>query len=194
MTDSIHLTAAQISGYLDGDLGQAERASVENHLDQCDACRAELAEVEVLANPEPSRGVTRRPYLWAIGGALAATLAGIVLVRSNQHGTVESIERPSLTPGEALPRVRIVAPVEGAVIGREERHLTWRQLPAGTYHVALLAEDGEPLWTLDTPDTSVALPTSVRLESGRTYFWRVDAVRDGVAATSGVVPFSIGPP
>jgi hypothetical protein len=60
--------------------------------------------------------------------------------------------------------------------------------------VALLAEDGEPLWTLDTSDTSVTIPASVLLQVGRTYFWRVDAVHDGVAATSGVIPFSIGPP
>jgi anti-sigma factor RsiW len=195
MTTQIHLTASQLSGYLDGDLTGVERAEVERHLDHCEECRIELAEVDMLAHPQAGNGTSRRRLVWLIAGALAASLAGITLVRSGSDpGPPDAIERPSLTPGEALPRLRVVFPAEGDTIGLADRRLAWRPLPAGTYHVALLAEDGEPLWTLDTGDTSVTIPASIRLQSGRTYFWRVDAVHDGVSATSGVIPFSIGPP
>jgi hypothetical protein len=195
MTTQIHLTASQLSGYLDGDLTPEERAEVERHLDQCEACRLELAEVDLLAHPQAGNGATRRRFLWLIGGALAASLAGLSLVRPwSVTEPQDRVERPSLTPGETLPRLRVVSPTEGDTIDAADRRLTWRPLPATTYHVALLAEDGDPLWTIDTGDTSVTLPTSVGLQGGRTYFWRVDAVRDGVTATSGVVPFSVGPP
>ena len=191
-----HLTESQIAGYLDGGLSSIERTGVEQHLDQCDACRAELAEVEALSRPATSGGTSRRRRtVWVIGGALAAGLAAIVLVRMPPpSGPANQVERPSLSPGEALPRLRIVTPLEGDVTTTGQLRLTWRPLPAGTYHVALLAEDGAPLWTVDTADTSVTLPPAIRLEAGRTYFWRVDAVHDGVAATSGVIPFTAGPP
>ena len=194
MTTSIHLTESQVAGYLDGDLTREERAEVERHLDQCDACRQELTQIDELVHPAAGRGIQRRRFLWLIGGAIAASLAGLALVRPGTGPQPpDSIERPSVTPGEALPRLRIVSPAEGDTLKPGERSLTWRPLPAGTYHVALLAEDGEPLWTTDTGDTTVTLPASLRLESGRTYFWRVDAVNDGVAASSGVIPFSVGP-
>ena len=51
MTTQSHLTASHISGYLDGDLTPGERAEVERHLDQCGACRLELAEVDLLTRP-----------------------------------------------------------------------------------------------------------------------------------------------
>ena len=195
MTTQIHLTATQVSGYLDGQLTPDERVEIERHLDQCDECRRELAEVDSLAHPVAVRRASRRRLLWIIGGTLAASLAGLALVRPGSvREPQDSIERPSLTPGETLPRLRVVFPAEGGTIDALDRRLAWRPLPASTYHVALLADDGEPLWTIDTADTSVTVPASIRLQGGRTYFWRVDAVRDGVAATSGVIPFSVGPP
>ena len=195
MTTQSHLTASHISGYLDGDLTPGERAEVERHLDQCGACRLELAEVDLLTRPPAGEMTSRRRLVWLIGGVLAASLAGFAFLRSGPvTKPQDSVERPSLTTGETLPRLRIIFPAEGDTINASAGRLTWRPLPAGTYHVALLAGDGEPLWTIDTGDTSVSIPASIELRSGRTYFWRVDAVRDGVAATSGVIPFSIGPP
>jgi anti-sigma factor RsiW len=195
MTTQTHLTAAQIAGYLHGDLTREERNEVERHLDKCGDCRLELADVEMLAHPQSGTGPSRRRFLWLIGGALAATLAGIAILRPTFGPELPgSVERPSLTPGEALPRLRVVSPVEGGTIDPAVRRFVWHPLPAGTYHVALLAEDGAPLWTIDTGDTAVTVPASIPLQAGRTYFWRVDAVRDGVAATSGVIPFSIGSP
>ena len=195
MTTPTHLTESQIAGYLDGDLSREERSQVERHLDQCDACRRELMQVDELIHPATGQPAQRRRLLWVIGGALAASLAGIALLRPGTGlQAPDSIERPSVTPGEALPRLRVISPAEGDTVSSTERSLTWRPLPAGTYHVALLAEDGEPLWTTDTGDTVVTLPASVRLQGGRTYFWRVDAVNDGVAASSGVIPFSVGVP
>lgn len=195
MTTPIHLTESQVAGYLDGDLTREERAEVERHLDQCDACRQELRQVDELTHPAAGQPTHRRRLLWLLGGALAASLAAIALLRPGVGPQLpDSIERPSVTPGEALPRLRVISPAEGDTVSTADRTLTWRPLPAGTYHVALLADDGEPLWTTDTGDTVVTLPGSVRLQSGRTYFWRVDAVNDGVAASSGVVPFSVGPP
>jgi anti-sigma factor RsiW len=74
MTALRHLTDSELAGYLDEDLPAGERTRVEEHLEDCDACRAELvatarllapgwdqsappdavAEPEPLAGPEPT--------------------------------------------------------------------------------------------------------------------------------------------
>src|SRR5262245_46613627 len=105
MTTQIHLTTIQVSGYLDGELSREERAEIEQHLDQCDACRLELAEVDMLAHPKAVRGASRRRIMWLIGGVLAASIAGIAVLRPGSvREPQDRIERPSLTPGETLPR------------------------------------------------------------------------------------------
>jgi hypothetical protein len=67
----------------------------------------------------------------------------------------------------------------------------WRSRQGDSYRVTVLTESGEPVWTAETTDTSISLPTGITLEPGRGYFWRVDAVADGLSATSGVQRFQV---
>jgi hypothetical protein len=59
------------------------------------------------------------------------------------------------------------------------------QTPTSTA-LSLLTENGDPVWTSETGDTTVALPDSVRLQASQAYFWRVEAIGNGIAATTGV--------
>jgi len=78
----------------------------------------------------------------------------------------------------------IVAPADDATVeGRVV--FTWRSKNADAYRIAVLTEKGDPVWTSDTGDTTAALPDSVSLEPGHAYFWRVDAIGTGIAASTG---------
>jgi|ERR1041385_133048 hypothetical protein len=189
-----HLTEAQLAGYLDRDLNRDERRRVEAHLDDCPVCRAELAAVARLAESsradipvaESPRGrVGRLRWPLVVGGALAAGLAAAVLFRPTDAGPGRQPARaPDFREGRA--RLDIVSPAPDSAVTASSLVFTWRGSAGDLYRVTVLSESGEPLWTGDTADTSVALPAGVVLLPGRSYFWRVDGIADGIAASSGV--------
>jgi hypothetical protein len=92
-----------------------------------------------------------------------------------------------------MPRIDVVTPVDGATIAPHQVRFQWRSRAADSYRITLLTETGEPLWTEETSDTALTLPATITLEVGRLYFWRVDAVADGVSATTGIHKFEVTP-
>src|SRR6266851_4897429 len=76
---------AQLSAYLDGALGDAERTAVEGHLAACPDCRARLGElrataslIRALPDPVPSRRLVPRvgrPPVWVAPLRTLTTLA-----------------------------------------------------------------------------------------------------------------------
>ena len=71
---------------------------------------------------------------------------------------------------------------------------TWRSVAEGaTYRLSLTDEAGDVLWTVNTPDTTVAL-VDIMLEADQLYYWYVDALlHDGGSATTGVQQFMTPP-
>jgi len=54
--------------------------------------------------------------------------------------------------------------------------LVWSSMPRiERYRLRLYDDQGDVLWSLETPDTVVMLPDSVRLSRRVTYFWKVEA-------------------
>jgi anti-sigma factor RsiW len=119
-----------LGGLLDGELDAANTALIEAHIGRCSGCREELERQQAVRNLIASNGVryaapealeqriaaaipelsprrTRRPMLgWlapAAGGALAASLAMLLLVQPSPHGGLEqqliSSHVRSLQPG-----------------------------------------------------------------------------------------------
>jgi hypothetical protein len=84
-----------------------------------------------------------------------------------------------------------MTPANGDSITAGRVVFVWRSRPGDSYRVTVLTESGEPIWAEETVDTSVTLPETIQLEKGRLYFWRVDAVADGLSATSGVQRFQV---
>jgi hypothetical protein len=90
----------RLDEYLDGELGEPDRAAVERHLESCAACRAErerslklegvLRSVSVGAAPDADRFVqsvkarSRRPSFgpWALAAAALIAAAGLTIVLS----------------------------------------------------------------------------------------------------------------
>jgi len=184
-----HLSERDVAGYLDQSLGTEERSRIDAHIDICPDCRAELIEVMRIA-PALSRG--RRPTHWVwIPAAAAAGLAAILLLRPAPTNPQRSVERPTAGSAEALPRLTVTTPGNGDSVVAGRVVFQWRSRVGDSYRVTVLSESGEPLWTEETTDTAIALPPSVTLQAGRLYFWRVDAVADGLSATSGVQRFQV---
>jgi hypothetical protein len=180
-----HLEAGEVAGYLDRALSAEARARVEDHLDQCEVCRAEVIQVARLVRTARRR----RPVAVPVGLAAAAVLA-LLLTPSIRLPTRPEPEfrEPGIT---AAPSPAAIAPRGdvGAV-----RELIWSQVPrAGRYRVVLLDVEGALMWRTETTDTVVILPDSLRLRAREPYFWRVEAeTAFGRWVASDLVDFVIG--
>lgn len=187
-----HLSATDIAALIDSSLAPDARAAAELHLSGCSKCCEELASCLRLATAAPSRPSMRMH--WPLLGTIAAAIL-IVAVLRPRHDRV--------TP--AVSRERASAPIAGSpVIGasreatfdRPDVRLTWQRDPAAIgYHVVVTDSAGAPVWRSDDlTDTSVAPPSSARLDAGARYFWRVDALHaDGSSSQSATAAFRITP-
>jgi hypothetical protein len=50
----------------------------------------------------------------------------------------------------------------------------WRPSSPAGYRFRLFAENGVPLWSAFVRDTTLTLPSSVVLESGKNYLWSIE--------------------
>lgn len=187
--DEHHLTPDQVAGYLAGALGSAERSEVARHLEGCMECRHELIAVGGMVADQAAAALAPPPAGWrrrltAIGMALAAGIAVIAFYRGR---TEETVVRSEGAPGvgEGVPAIEVVGPLDGAEV-KDSVVLRWRSVGRDSYQVFFLSEDGRPLWSIQTADTVARVPASVALERGAVYFWRADAVGNGIVATTGV--------
>ncbi len=183
-----HLTDADVAGYLDRDLTPEERRRIETHIDRCAACREELIALSRITQPrasaEPPRVRRRR---WWIPAAAAAAVAALIVpnltINSPEPGALPPTRR--LSDGDGRARLTITSPSDG-IVPSGRLVFAWRSGKADVYRIFLLAESGDPVWITDTGDTTIALPDSVALQPGRAYFWRVEGIGTGIAATTGV--------
>ena len=189
--DERHLTPDQVAGYLAGAIAPAERADLARHLEGCADCRHELIEVGgMVADYRPAgraAAVVRwRRRLIPVGMALAAGVAAIAVYRRLGRAD-EAVVRAEETPGtgEGVPVIAVVSPSDGAEV-RDSVVLRWRAAGQDSYRVFVLSGDGRPLWTTRTTDTVARVPATIPLERGATYFWRVDAIGNGIVASTGV--------
>jgi hypothetical protein len=78
----------------------------------------------------------------------------------------------------------------GEVSGRELRFV-WRPIAgAVSYRLVLSDASSRPIWSATGPDTAVALPASIPIRSGESYFWIVDGLAsNGITRSTGVREF-----
>ncbi len=161
-----HLTVEEVAAYVDRGLAAAERARVEDHLDACAECRAEVVAVARLSRSLAAR---RR---WTVMAPLAAAAVLVLLFAPWRHqgerGPV--LREPAVTTTVApMP----IAP-RGGVTALPA--LTWSSVPrADRYQVTLFDQSGSVLWETHTADTTVAVPDTVSLVAGVPHYWKVAA-------------------
>ena len=193
-TGEEHIREDVFAAYLDRSLSPAARASVDLHLAECAECRDELVTLSELA-----RAVNRPRRTLRIGGVAAAiaaaVLVAVILPRQTSRLSSPDDERLRETSSIAPDRIAAVSPRDGTVLASDSVRFVWRRdsTDAG-YRLVVSDTAGNVAWTVDTPDTSVVVPDSVRLERDRVYFWYVDAIgREGSTRTTPLRQFRIAP-
>jgi len=181
-----------IADFVDGRLTAKSRAPVVAHLLTCARCRALVKATSELATNEAglTPHVTRRWRRWSlpVGLAAAAALLLLLLPRDRDEST-PGLREPTVTSTIApVP----ITPTPGASVARVAS-LVWSSVPkAERYRVRLYDGEGSVLWTVETTDTSAALPDSLRLQPRVPYFWRVEAQAEWMRwASSDLASFRI---
>jgi len=179
-----HMNEFEVAAYLDRRLPPGDRERVEGHLAGCRECREEVLQTqEALA-----RG--RRPKRLLIASvvlAAAATLAIVILPTIRPSGAGNQSETVRGAAGS--PSLMALGPL-GEAPAAGLRFVWGRAAGATIYRLTLSGADGVPLWTANTGDTTLALPDSVRLQTGKPYYWMIDALLgDGTTRSTGLHEF-----
>ncbi len=197
-TNDPHLKDDLLAAYLDGALAATERRIAEDHLAGCATCRDELVDISKLV-ADRSR-VRRWPRLGASVAAVAAAAIAFAVV-----GPWRAAPGPSTAPGDRMREstvvdgasrraVAVVTPAEAETVRPDTLRFAWRAVAPNATYLLKLADETSVRWTIDTADTTVALPDSVHLERGRSYNWWVDALTaDGRVVSTGVRRFRTAP-
>jgi hypothetical protein len=202
-----HLNESDIAGFLDGDCTASEHSRIERHLEECAACRRAVVDVGRIAaaydpghpassrsSPRTRRAVDKTRLIWAVAGtALAASLTLVVLNRPDQgDATLRSAVRSSEPSAfVSRPTLVVASPADDTEVTGDSVYFRWNSRGRSGYRMTILDETGASVFTRDTPDTLVVIATAPMLASGHRYFWRVDAISDGVIATSAIRTFRV---
>ena len=173
-----------IAEFVDGAVDPAHRAAWLAHLASCAGCRSEVVALSRLvarsainADSAPAAAgasrTNRRRRFAMVGGvigtaAAAAAVAFLLIPRWPQdedahRATVVTLSAP---PEAVAPAGLVEAPVQ----------FVWTGVPrADLYEVTLFGQTGTILWQIQTRDTVAAVPDSLDLVPGTSYFWKAEA-------------------
>ena len=181
-----------LASLVDGTMDDARRATALPHLADCAWCRTAVASLSrTLADPVVAREIPkssrarRRLLAMAIPVAAAAVLALLVVPQRGDDGFAH--RAPTIT---AVSSPVLMSPV-GVVASAQT--LRWSPVAgADRYRTTLFDDAGAVVYETQTVDTSITLPDSIGLVTGRSYLWKVDA-RTGWGRWSGseLIEFSI---
>jgi hypothetical protein len=182
-----HLSDAELAGYLDQDLTLDERRRVETHLDVCARCRGEAVALSRIALPVSTTATqrpARRRWPW-LSAAAAAIVVGVLLPRLTSHSpSPDGVQRARrVTDAGGRSRLTLVSPANDLTV-QTPVTFTWSSANADVYRIYVFTNTGDAVWIRETADTTISLPDSIALQSGVTYFWRVDAIANGITATT----------
>ena len=176
------LDEAELGAWVDGTLEDAAAATTLSHLAICARCRraaaslvyalqsepiaAALNEIEGARRTRSPRHSIARRVMTAAPLAAAAAVAGFLLIRSIDVDVGrEPVERESTSGVMSAPNLQ--SPIgEVPALGQ----FTWSVAGPGdmfdAYRITVYDEQGVVLWELETGDTGVAPPATVRFEPG----------------------------
>jgi len=181
-----------IAEFVDGRLAPKGRAPVVAHLLTCARCRALVKAASDLAAHEvtPVGQAQRRRLRWTLPVGLAAAAVLVLLLLPRGHDdSLPGLREPTVTSTIAPSPI---TPAPGASVARVDS-LVWSNVPgAERYRVRLYDREGSVLWSVETTDTSAALPDSLGLQLRVPYFWRIEAQAEWMRWTaSDLVSFRI---
>jgi hypothetical protein len=185
-----HLREAELAAFLDGGLIAPERRRVQAHIDVCDTCRAELVDVGRAIAGRGEHGkrvaspVSRRWWAPVVAAAgIIAIVSAPRLVNRPRAGIVQT-RASRITDAEGQRRIEAIAPSDDVTVPGAQMVFSWHSVPADIYRFSLLTESGDSIWAKETTDTVASVPADANVRPGGSYFWRVDAIANGIVATT----------
>jgi hypothetical protein len=135
-----HLAAAELAAYFDGGLTQDARARIDDHLERCASCRAELNASASLADSWAKMatpfGTKRRNHGRLVAIALPAGLAAAMLLMvaiPRQRSVVDetnTLRAAELYEGRAA--ITPARPAGGSDIPPADRNFVWHRSDASS--------------------------------------------------------------
>jgi hypothetical protein len=183
-----HPEPEKLAALVSGEMREAERLTILEHVLRCPTCKPEL-ELLRAAN-EGARAAERRtiPSRWLALAAAALILVGI--------GALTLRGRRPVVPVDVMRgghvAVSVIEPFTGTTISKPVR-LTWHAMDgARSYSVELLSAQGNVIAAWTTPDTTIAVADSVRIDAGNSYdMWVRAMLSDRTEVSSPVVRFNL---
>ena len=173
-----------IAAFAEGVATDDARAAATAHLVTCASCRSQLTDVRAALDDTaigaalPRNGATRRARPATVGVSAAGLAAAAVLAFAIG---------PTLTHHDAAAPMRdetgalVVAPLAVSPVHTVSGTLMfrWSSVPgANRYRVRVFNPDGVVVWETLTSDTTVAPASTLTLERGARYLWKVEARTD----------------
>jgi hypothetical protein len=193
-----HVSESQWEQLTCGELDQANRDRVLEHVFSCDHCQqVHRSLLQVSAESSAFDGHTGRPagappiartwmYLAGLAAAAAIVAAAVIDLRPLRTDNAADVNRTT----NSAASIALTSP--GADRALEDRRLAWQPVEnADAYDVRVNAADGGAIWTARVGAPSAVLPTDVAMPPGR-YYWQVDALREGtIVGTSAIGAFRV---
>ena len=167
---------------------ESARLEMLEHVLRCPTCQPELDLLRA-ANEGARAGERARtstPWMALAAAIVIAIGVGALALRDVRTGP------PVDTLRGRAQSIALFAPLPGATVAPPV-HITWRSIPgAQSYRAELLTPGGDLVAAWSTPDTTFAIPDSVRLDAGASYnVWIRATLADRTEASSPVVRFRV---
>jgi hypothetical protein len=170
----------EVAAYLGRSLSVADRERIESHLSQCDFCR------DAVVATQDAVSQSRKPRRIAIA-SLAAVAAVMALIVAPRFTALR--DKPVMRdPAESVA----IHAYDAKVVAGSSPVFAWSGVTAADhYELTLTDAEGFRIWSGETRDTTIVLPASVSLVTGKSYVWYADAVlADGTRISTGLQPLS----
>ena len=212
---TVHLTETDIALYVEDKVSTEGRQRMEDHMADCPACVEQVSalvrlyEIDERETPLRIDGATYREAerlgvrnerfplfsLMFASRPLRLALAGIAVVAVGltyyfSTSTVEPVRFRSVE--RERPRF-MMQPADGETLPAVQQLFRWSSIPhAMTYRFTLSELNGRTLWTSTVSDTFVTVPSSIAIQKGNQYLWRVEVVfRDNTRYSSPIYAFEL---
>ena len=190
-----HPTTAAMATYIDDAATPAERRAMEAHLAECGVCREELIVVRGSLQTRSTRSTRLR---WLAGAAATAAAIALLLVGPaglNQDSSPVLRDGGETAATGGITVIEAITPRRDAVVDVADVRFVWRSAgEAAQYRFTLTSAGGDPVASVTTGDTVVAVPSGIELAPASEYFWWVDVLlKGGGTAETGLQRFRTAP-
>jgi hypothetical protein len=187
-TPGAHPEPDELAELVIGAMPEPERLAMLEHVLRCPTCGPELDLIRA-ANAGVRAAEHRMPLSrWMAFAAAALIVVGIGALTLRGH----RVAVPADVMRGNHAAVAVIEPAAGTAVAAPVR-LAWHAMDgAQSYRVELLTARGDVIAAWSTPDTTLAIPDSVRLNANQSYdMWVRAMLADRTEVSSPLVRFNV---